>query len=271
MKKIIARLSAIIVILGILVLNANAQKEPVDYVNPYMGNISHLLVPTYPTIHLPNSILRVYPERGDFTGDLLRGLPLVVISHRGSSAFNLSPFQGDEKDIRPVISYSYDQEQLTPYSYSVYLDDQQTGVKFGLSQQSAAYELSFGQKGPAYLILNSRNGALTWDGEAVSGYQSIQNNTRVFIYMKPELKPESISVLKESSQILGTTASGRNACLVLKYPTSVKKINLRYGVSFIDESQARKNMIREIGSKDLKTIQAEGTQRMERNIGKDTG
>lgn len=26
-------------------------KGPVDYVNPYMGNISHLLVPTFPTIH----------------------------------------------------------------------------------------------------------------------------------------------------------------------------------------------------------------------------
>ena len=25
--------------------------DPVDYVNPYMGNISHLLVPTYPTVH----------------------------------------------------------------------------------------------------------------------------------------------------------------------------------------------------------------------------
>ena len=37
--------------------------EVVDYVNPYMGNISHLLVPTYPTVHLPNSMLRVYPER----------------------------------------------------------------------------------------------------------------------------------------------------------------------------------------------------------------
>lgn len=27
----------------------NLPKEPVEYVNPYMGNISHLLVPTYPT------------------------------------------------------------------------------------------------------------------------------------------------------------------------------------------------------------------------------
>ena len=55
-----------------------AVKGPVDYVNPYMGNISHLLVPTFPTIHLPNSMLRVYPERADYTTDQLNGLPLIV-------------------------------------------------------------------------------------------------------------------------------------------------------------------------------------------------
>lgn len=58
-------------------------RAPVDYVNPYMGNISHLLVPTFPTIHLPNSMLRVYPERADYTTDQLNGLPLIVTSHRG--------------------------------------------------------------------------------------------------------------------------------------------------------------------------------------------
>ena len=55
--------------------------DPVDYVNPYMGNISHLLVPTFPTVHLPNSMLRVYPERADFTGDRLGGLPIIVTNH----------------------------------------------------------------------------------------------------------------------------------------------------------------------------------------------
>ena len=38
-------------------------KQPVDYVNPYIGNISHLLVPTFATVQLPNSMLRVYPAR----------------------------------------------------------------------------------------------------------------------------------------------------------------------------------------------------------------
>lgn len=92
------------------------QKSPVDYVNPYMGNISHLLVPTYPTVHLPNSMLRVYPERADFTGDMLSGLPVIVTSHRGSSAFNLSPYQGEESGLKPVINYSYDHEKIYPVS-----------------------------------------------------------------------------------------------------------------------------------------------------------
>ena len=61
---------------------AASKAEPVDYVNPYMGNISHLLVPTFPTVHLPNSMLRVYPERADFTGDRLGGLPIIVTNHR---------------------------------------------------------------------------------------------------------------------------------------------------------------------------------------------
>ena len=49
-------------------------KAPVGYVNPYMGNISHLLVPTYPTVHLPNSMLRIYPQREDYTSNKIEGI-----------------------------------------------------------------------------------------------------------------------------------------------------------------------------------------------------
>ena len=44
----------VVLLLGIPVHHAWAkqgEKTPVDYVNPYIGNISHLLVPTFPTIH----------------------------------------------------------------------------------------------------------------------------------------------------------------------------------------------------------------------------
>ena len=128
--KIIYFIAAVVLMTG-CDSSKTAHKEVVDYVNPYMGNISHLLVPTYPTIHLPGSIMRVYPERDDFTGDMLKGFPLIVTGHRGISAFNLSPFQGEEQNIEPVIRYSYDQEEIKPYFYSVFLSVDK-GVDFGM-------------------------------------------------------------------------------------------------------------------------------------------
>jgi len=262
------RIFGLVPVLLCLASGLSAQQQPVDYVNPYIGNISHLLVPTFPTIHLPNSILRVYPERGDFTGDRLNGLPLVVTSHRGSSAFNLSPFQGDENDLKPVISYSYDQEKLTPYSYSVYLDEQQTEVRFGLSHQSAMYEINFSQDRAAYLILNSQNGSLKWNGDAVSGFQSIDSHTRVYLYLKPEQTPENISVLKANSLVNEKEASGKNACVVLKFSKGTKTVRLRYGISFIDTDQARKNLNHEIPDCDLKLLQENGRKIWNESLGK---
>jgi predicted alpha-1,2-mannosidase len=229
--------------------------DPIDFVNPYIGNISHLLVPTFPTIHLPNSLLRVYPERKDFTSDLLHGLPLIVTSHRGSSAFNLSPFQGAKNDIKPVIQYSYDNENLTPYSYQTYLDEQNINVNFGLSHQSAMYEIDFENDQDTYLIVNSKNGSMSWDGSALSGYQIIENNTKVYIYMQAEEMPENVSVLINNTLKEGVKTQGQNACVVLQYPKGTKKLHLRYGISFIDTEQAKSNYQREVKGQSLSALQ----------------
>ncbi|MCK5367699.1 MAG: GH92 family glycosyl hydrolase, partial [Cyclobacteriaceae bacterium] len=248
--------------------NKKTPVDPVDFVNPYMGNISHLLVPTFPTMHLPNSMLRVYPERRDFTVDLLSGLPLIVTSHRGSSAFNLSSYQGDESGIKPVIKYSYDNEKLTPYSYSVYLDEQQTEVNFGLSSQSAMYEIDFTKEEDVFLIVNSRRGAMSWNGSALSGYQIIENDTRIYLYMFPEELPENILVLKGGNLSEETSTEGRNACLVLKYPKGTKKLHVRYGISFIDENHAEKNLKREVHGKNIEALQATARQIWNEALGK---
>ncbi len=245
------------------------EKSPAEYVNPYMGNISHMLVPTYPTIHMPNSMLRVYPERSDYNGDLLNGLPLMITSHRGSSAFNLSPFQGALSDIKPVIKFSYDLEEIHPYSYHVYLDEQETTVDYGLASQSAKYTIHFEKEKESHLILNSRNGMLTWDGEAISGYQIIGNNTKVYIYLIPKQKPEKVQVLDENTTLIsGTKAEGRNASIVLSFSKSQSNLELPYGVSFINEQQAKSNYQREIKGRTVAELQEQGKQIWDEALGK---
>lgn len=231
------------------------QKSPVDYVNPYMGNISHLLVPTYPTIHLPNSMLRVYPERADFTGDMLSGLPIIVTSHRGSSAFNLSPYQGEEAGLKPVINYSYDHEKIHPYRYQVYLDNNNIDVDYAPSHQSAVYSITFEGQGPAYLVFNSRNGQLKSDGKNISGYQFVDRKTKVYLYAETDKAPQQCGVLADNTVKYGeTSVEGKDAALVMAYGSDVKQLGVRYGISFISEEQAKKNLEREIAAYDVDVV-----------------
>lgn len=232
------------------------EKEPVDYVNPYMGNISHLLVPTYPTISLPNSMLRVYPDRGDYTGLLIRGLPVMITSHRGSSAFNLSPMSGIPREIRPVFQYTYDLEKITPYSYSVYLDEHDIAVNLAVSHQSAIYSLAFGWKKPV-IILSSRNGEMRWDGKAVTGYQNLENNTKVYVYLEADVAPVTAD----------TISNGRSHGIVLAFPEETGNVSLRYGVSFIDEQQAARNLRREIKDYDHESLAESGRKKWNDALG----
>ena len=226
--------------------------DPVDYVNPYMGNISHLLVPTFPTVHLPNSMLRVY---ADFTGDSLGGLPIIVTNHRERSAFNLCPYQGDESGLRPVIAYSYDREKILPDRYQVYLDNEEIDVDFAPSHQSAVYSLTFEKEGPAYLVFNSRNGQLQVNGNAVSGYQYIDKKTKVFLYAETNQKPVKAGVLSNGSVNYNeTSVEGINAAIALSFGEDVKKLGVRYGISFISEEQAKKNLEREIAAYDVDVV-----------------
>lgn len=234
-----------------------------------MGNISHLLVPTFPTIHLPNSMLRVYPERPDYTSDQIKGLPLIVTSHRGSSAFNLSPYQGREETLRPVVDYTYDNEVIKPYYYRVYLDEQNTDIKYAPSHQSAQYEISYEKDAPVYLILNSKNGAMRVNDNTVSGYQQLENNTRVYLYLETENKPEKTGVLQDNK--LNTeldTIRGNNACVALYFGDKAQVQKIRYGISFISEEQAKSNMEREQKFYDVNALAEAGKKVWNDALGK---
>jgi len=247
---------------------AKMTKDYVDYVNPYMGNISHLLVPTYPTVHLPNSLLRVYPERGDYTSDRLFGLPLIVTSHRGRSAFNLSPMVKLPSGLKPVQLYSYDQEEIHPYAYSVLLDQENIQVDYALSHQSGMYTFTFPGTSTKYLQFNSQEGKLQWDGQGLSGMQDIGNGTHVYIYAVPESKPVAVKRLQGQQLENATDAAGKNSCLVLEFNQAGASLRMKYGVSFIDAAQAKANLKREISDFDQKKLAEKGRKIWNDALGK---
>ena len=222
-----------------------AELECVDYVNPYIGNISHLLVPTFPTIQLPNSLMRIYPTRGDYTSERLEGLPVVVTNHRERSAFRISVTQGTE--LKPIISTSWDQERVTPYSYYVQIADNTIDVSLAVSHQSAIYDFEFSNPDqPATVILCSDNGKMNAQGSHAEGYQQLSSSMRIFFSGEFSVKPIECGVLRDGDIQSGQArAEGRQASVAFRFPAGTRKVSLRYGISLIGETQASHNLARE--------------------------
>jgi len=203
-------------------------------------------------------MLRVYPERADYTSDQIAGLPVIVTSHRGSSAFNISPVN-TMTDLVPVRKYSYDNEKITPYEYSVYLDDDNVAVDYAPSHQSAVYSIDFEKDGSEnLLVVNTRNGKLEFIGNALQGYQIIDAGpTKVYLYLETQQQPVikgGLSGTSIDSNI--EMVEGRNKALVLAFKE--KQVNIRYGISFISVEQAKKNLEREINSYSVAEVSAKG-------------
>ncbi len=220
-------------------------KTPVDYVNPYVGNISHLLVPTYPTVSRPNSMMRIYPNRTDYTADFMSGLPVIIPSHRGGSPMSFNPTQASGSELQPVMKYSYDLETITPYSWNVYLDEAKINVDYAPAEKSAVYRFNFEKDGDAKLVVTARNGEINVNEQgAIEGYQVLgrDNKSKVYIYVETEQPIVS-------SEYLG---NGKNS-LAANFGNQ-KDVNMRYGISYISVDQAKKNLEREIKDFDTKKL-----------------
>ncbi len=247
---------------------AKAQKTPVDYVNPYMGNISHMLVPTFPMIHLPNSMLRVRPERGNYTESNIYGLQVLTPTHRGGSVFRISPFQGDVNGLGPIIRSTFDNEKVKPYHYSVYLDQLGIGVEFAPSHQSAIYEISFEGEDETFLVFHTGKGSLDYNGDAISGFQVMEQQTKVYWYLETDVKPAKAGYLSRGKTVFNeNTIEGRQN-IVLSFGPGNKKVKARYGVSFISVEQAKRNLQREIADYNLQQLAEKGRDIWNKSLGK---
>lgn len=239
----------------------SSSQDPVDYVNPYMGNISHLLMPTFPTVQLPNSMMRVTPHRADYTAETIEGLPIILTSHRGTSAFALSPFVGLDS-LPAVRSMMYDREDIKPYRFDLYLPEDGIEVSYAPSQQSAMYQLRFeDEKQSRGIMLSTPQGKLKVVDRMVQGYQMLNDSVKVYIHLETDIHPEVIGLrdsvtgkLELSETILGEMKSFEGQNVALLFRPEDRNISIRYGISYISVEQAKKNVEREIQTFELEML-----------------
>jgi predicted alpha-1,2-mannosidase len=225
--------------------NAAAQ---VEYVDPTIGNVGILLVPTRPTVFLPNSMVRVYPMRADALDDQIDSFPLTINSHRMDELFSIMPGDGS--------AAAYDQEKTTPYFYSTRFDESLIQTEFTATERCGYFRFTFPDGKASVVMANRMAGALeTQEGAVVSGEERFSN-------MKAYVYGEFSSPVAFKLEKLGD----RNRLTVTA--ADVKTLEFRYGISFISVEQAKRNLRKEIPAWGFDAIKSAAKARWNQALGR---
>ena len=162
-KKSFKTIPLPILVIGILISVGGCtrtvnEKEPVDYVNPYIGTIGHLLKATSPSVYLPHDELTLLPRvtsgiTDRFFADSIFSFPCgsaTMIPTTGAITF-------DEKENASL--FDHDQEVSTPYYYSVLLEDHDIKVEYTLSDHAVHYRFTFPKSESSNILISMMRNA----------------------------------------------------------------------------------------------------------------
>jgi predicted alpha-1,2-mannosidase len=234
-------------LLGALVLVALRANAQVDYVDPTIGNVGILLVPTRPAVYLPNSMVRMYPMRADAMDDRIESFPLTINSHRMDELFSV--MAGVKSPV------AFDQEKTTPYYYSTRFDESLIQTEFTATERCGYFRFTFPDGIASVTLANRMAGNLEAQSDgAISGEEQF-SNMKAYVYGEfsapVTIKLENLGDRKRAA------ASTQGA----------KTLEFRYGISFISLDQAKKNLRHEIPAWGFDTVEAKAKARWNQVLG----
>ena len=217
------------------------ESDNLSYVDPQIGGVAPFLQPTRTRIHIPNSMIRVYPERNDYRDDQIRAFPLNMLMHRSNPVFNILPVSGDvDLNEHPVSAWDQELEIATPYYYSTWLEDFDITIEYSPSERAGFYRFSYGGASDKKLFLRKirgENWQLNNEG-ALTGTEFF-DGMKAYVYAEVEGKYDFI---------------GEKDNCWLVWNDDSEQVFFRYGFSYISLDQAKENLADEIPDWDFEKV-----------------
>lgn len=235
----------------------SAERSNLDYVDPTIGNIGQLLEPTRPTIHLPNQLMRVAPQRKDYLDNQVSSFPLNIVSHRLGQVFSIKP------SVKPVtadswrarMAYDHDLEVNNPWHFSTYLIDDDITVEFAPGKKAGIYRFHFPKGDNKSLLLDVYNGPASQysfpSATEVTGFETWHGDVKVYLY----------GVF--STACKAGAWEGKTSRAVVSFPANTTTVELKYAISFVSAEQARKSYEEELRTISFNTLADNGRKTWE--------
>jgi len=230
--------------------SAYTQAENIDnlkYVDPQIGGVAPFLEPTKTRIHLPNSMVRMYPDRKDYKDDQIKSFPMTTRKHRSDPLFCLLPVSGNvSENLVPISAWDQELEIAHPYYYSTWLEDFNITLEFSPGEKTGFYRFNYGNKEIRKLFLKKLNGGdwqLNEDG-SLTGIESFEG-MKAYAYGVFDVKGDFVQV---------KTGKNTNNSWITWNNTELKQVNFKYGISFISIEQAKNNLEKEMPNWDFEKV-----------------
>ena len=269
----------ILAMIAVFLLNASCirttgQEDLGSYIDPTIGNVSRFLVPTYPTIHLPNQMLRMVPDKSDYISDEVEAFPLQIAAHRNRGLFRMKVGKGSLKEgsWKGNMYIDHDLEVVHPWFYSTYLIEENIRVSFTPGSKSAIYKLEFpGNSQGAILIQGSgqyiahpeKDGAFRLEDKIIYKTRGIFSETRemtVYAYGQ-------ICNVRGGGIPLAEFSAEKEKLFIKLAGDAPSTVLLKYAISYISFDQARINFTNEVEEADFEELASAGKSLWEETIG----
>lgn len=274
----IYKFSKIFAFMAVVTFSACMQKTTdhaascAQYIDPTIGNVAQFLKPTYPTMHLPNQMLRMFPVKYDYLSDEIEAFPFQVVCHREKGIYPMKVGQGNitSNSWNKKMNIDHDLEKVHPWRYSTYLIDDHIRVSFTPSSKGAVYKLEFEQNKNRHLLISGTKeleahiGEGSWSFKDPYKYttRGTEPVTRVMhSYIYAELRDEDNRLVKNAE-----LKQEKNRFSIVIPDEVSKTVYLKYALSYIDTEQAKENFQKEISACSFDELAEAGRQVWDKTV-----
>ena len=227
---------------------AQNMESNLSYVDPSIGGVGVILQPTRPTVHLPNSMVRMFPNRKDHLDDQIGNFHLNITSHRKEQVFAFMPVSGSDISVLWNKKQENYDEILTPYYYKTSFENTGNSLEFSPHERSGYFRVNFIDDNNHYLRMKLFNGTGEFNisgKNVISGKEDFAGMTAYFYAVTD----------KDITDVQYLNKTDKKAVLI-GFGNNKQEVSFRYGFSYISVEQAQKNLEKEIPGFDFDKVKS---------------
>jgi len=263
--------------LALILLNACSNTDVSMYVDPNIGSVAPLLTTKNPTVHRPHSMVRVFPItkpglNDRYLSDKIYGFAVNMPAYRMGHVTELMAISGPFNINRNENASLYDhsQEEVHPWYHKVWLEDSNIEADWTTTERAVIYRFKFNNKDSADKVVfrSEKKASFKVIGtNVIQGWEEFEKTRQFFFAEFSQSFDESGSFdsgkIKTESEITGSGVG-----LYVGFDEREKPVEVRIGISYIDENQAAANLHKETLDKSFETIQEESHKIWAEELGK---